>query len=480
MRENCHTTQHVEDQLVSSPALSLFQDDPRELAINTLHARTAIYTREETVEGLLSQLHWPAPGRVLADTSCGDGAFLRVALTRLLHSDPLIGDEAIASHIVGWEIHPIAAREAQANLAAILRQHGRADLSAQRTAKAIVRCGDFLTQSARAPQYDLIVGNPPYLRFVNVPELLREEYRSVVPDYACADVLHSFLDHCAASLTSTGVCALVCADRWLFNESAARLRQVIGERLGIASLHRLNASSCFYRPKLRKAGTPPRVHPVAVVLEPRNRARTALDASPVFPGAATPTPSTSQRTLAQIADVRLAPWLGTPGIFLVDAPTARSARLPASHLVPAVDTHDVRGGCLQPPSRFAILTRPDVRPAPEVVAHLERTMPTMCRRGRRSEGTWLPPEPFYAFDFTRPSLMVARIARRLRPIRVPAGTLPVNHNLSIVQAGSASLEELEALLMSAAANEWVQQRAPRLENEYYSLTTRLLRKLPVV
>jgi len=62
---------------------------------------------------------------------------------------------------------------------------------------------------------------------------------------------------------------------------------------------------------------------------------------------------------------------------------------------------------------------------------------------------------------------------------VPAGVLATNHNLSIVSAGDMTLEELETILASERTMQWVSQRAPRLENGYYSLTTTLLRKLPV-
>lgn len=65
------------------------------------------------------------------------------------------------------------------------------------------------------------------------------------------------------------------------------------------------------------------------------------------------------------------------------------------------------------------------------------------------------------------------------PVRVPPGVLPVNHNLSIVRAGRLSIDELEALLNLPAANDWMRHHAAPLENGYRSLTTRLLRNLPV-
>lgn len=77
-------------------------------------------------------------------------------------------------------------------------------------------------------------------------------------------------------------------------------------------------------------------------------------------------------------------------------------------------------------------------------------------------------------------LMIPRIALGLRPLRLPDGVLPINHNLTIIGAGSESLERIEAALRSDFAQRLIEQRAPRLENGYFSITTRFLRDLPIV
>jgi hypothetical protein len=342
-------------------------------------------------------------------------------------------------------------------------------------AELIVRHGDFLMEGPRSPEYHAIAGNPPYLRFVNVPQPLRDDYEQSLPDYAQADMLHSFLDRCALSLHPDGEIAMVTADRWLFNESAARLREAIGSTLGIAHLERLDVASTFYRPKLRRRGAPPRIHPVGVVLRHASQCASPLSRAPVFPGADDDEACTGQ-TLGDIAEVRIAPWLGTPGIFLIDS--AAGAGLPADELVSAIDTDDIKNGVLGIPNRFAIRTRRDDAPSAAVMAHLDNNLHRMCARGRKSP-RWMPPESFEKFDLSKLYLLVPRIAKSLRPVRVPAGVLAVNHNLSIVSAGNASLDDIEQMLTSEKAMQWVARRAPLLENGYFSLTTRLLRSLPV-
>lgn len=46
-------------------------------------------------------------------------------------------------------------------------------------------------------------------------------------------------------------------------------------------------------------------------------------------------------------------------------------------------------------------------------------------------------------------------------------------------ADSKTLDEIEEVLSSKEANEWMQAHAARLESEFFSLTTTLLRQLPV-
>lgn len=449
----------------------------RDRAVEALHAATAIYTREPVVAELLEDVGWPRRGRSMVDASCGDGAFIGAALTRLLAMHE-VDDEDLHRRLSGWEIHPGAAEQARERVVGILMARGRDMKQANRVARRMIRCADFLTEGPRRACYDSIVGNPPYLRFLNVPEPLRGEYVGVVPPHARADLLHSFIDRSARLLSDRGELAMVTADRWLFNDGAAQLREVVGERFGLARLRRLDPASSFYRPKQRRAGSPPRIHPVAVVMRAQGRGIQALGREPVFPGDdGRCARFTTGKTLRDVAEIRLAPWLGTPGVFLLEA--ASAACLPADAMVPAIDTDDVVGGALRPATRFALRTLPGVQPAPEVMAHIDRELPRMCPRGLQRKERWIPPEPFHSFDLSQPSLLVPRIAKSLRPVRVPPGVLPVNHNLSIVRAGAMTLDLIEAVLSSVSSADWIARFAAPLEGGYLSITTRLLRQLPI-
>lgn len=448
----------------------------RNHAINELHAATAIYTAEPVVDDLLKKIDWPRGTRRLLDPSCGDGMFLGRALERLLVAEPNIDAAVLVQLFEGWEIHPTAAQDARSRIAMVLTLNGWPPAVAEKTACQVIKNADFLTDGPTDRRYYAVVGNPPYLRFANVPDLLRQEYLSVVPDYARADLLHPFLARCPDLLEPDGVVVLVTADRWLFNASAAKLRAAMGKHLAIHHLERLDPSTAFHRPKVRRQGSPPRIHPVAVVLGPPTSDSIMLSRAAIHPEATDGCAADGTTlTLGEVAKVRQGPWLGARGIFVVDGETARI--LPPEYLVPAVGPRDLIHGRLGPIRRWAVKTSA-IEPPAEVMAHLDANLHRMAPRGRRNP-RWLPPESWGDLPLDEPSLLIPRIAKSLRPVRLPPGVLPTNHDVSIVAGADMQLEEIEAMLTSERAQEWMRIRAPRLEGGYHSITTNLLRSLPV-
>lgn len=465
---------------MQNTTLSLFADSSAEAAraqaIDELDAATAIYTAEPSVDVLLARIKWPNGDASIADCSAGDGQFLTRALSKLLNAGH-VDDDKIPRLIMGWEIHPVAAAQARARIAAVLISFGRSAARAADIAAKIVRNQDFLTEGPTEPCISAIIGNPPYLRMVSVPALLRDEYSQVVPKYAFPDLMLSFLDRCSKVLRPGGQMGFIVSDRWLSNAGAAALREALGSRLAIEHIERVDASSVFYRPKQRRAGTPARVHPVLVVFGAVGR---PITKAPIYPGI-DPAKYAAYPTLDSIAAVRIAPWLDAPGIWALTEEQVQASGIPREFLVPAVDTDDVQEAVLGTPKRFAIRIAANQTPCDAVAAHLRGQVGRMSKKGLRifQSGKWSPPERFHKFDLSQPSLLVPRIARTPKAIRLPPGILPLNHNLSIVSSGPASLKLVERALQSEVAADWMRDHAPRLEGGFYSLCTTLLRKMPV-
>lgn len=444
----------------------------RATAIEAVHSATAIYTSTHVVDALLDRLDWPGGGGRLLDPAAGDGAFLLRALARV---DFKPGDSL---PVQGWEIHAGAASEARARIAEHLMARGWSNADALRVAHATVLEKDFLTDGPAPGEYRVIAANPPYLRFGRLPEYFKRLYGDCLPRYVRADLLHAFLARCCELMPPNGVIGMVCSDRFLFNANATELRQRMGQHAGIVHLARIDSTTSFYHPKDRRRGTPPRIHPVELVMRPAAASLHAITGAAISPDELGRIEVAPHRTLGEVAHVRIAPWLGPFGVFVVDAQGA--ARLPGAHLVPAVDTDDIDPHTdeLHEPNRWAIRTTRDEIPTGALHRHLKSGRRRMPKRAL-VQPYWLPPE-LINLSLDRPSLLVPRIARRLRAVALPAGVLPINHNLSIVQSrDDVSLADLRDILLSPESHAWIQRNAPRLESGYFSITTRLLRRLPV-
>lgn len=456
----------------------LFAEDDthaaRMQAVDELHSATNVYTEDFVIDQLLEHIDWPSDSKRLIDTSCGAGGVIARALTKAL-SQRAFDDNVLPRVIEGWELHPAACAQAQSRVAAVLIAFGRTSAAASRLALQIIHNRDFLTEAPTEPQYDFVIGNPPYLRAANVPQLLRDEYANHVPKYAAADLAHAFLDRSHRTLREGGKIGVVVADRVLLNSSAGALREALGATLGIEHVKRLDAASAFYRPKTRRKGSAARVHPLLLIMS--EDGELALSKDPVYPGV-DETPYKGLPTLEKLAEVRIGPWMGTDGIFLVTAAQAAASNIPREALVHAVDIEDIDGDRIRPAARFAIRTRPETPPCAAIMAHLDATMHLMAPGGMRGV-YWTPPETFHNRDLSQVSLLVPRIAKSPRAIWLPPQTLAINHNVSIISGDLDLLNRIEKALRGELAARWLNDHAPGIEGGYRTINTRLLRKMPI-
>lgn len=466
---------------ISSHQLSMFDSNPADLnnsdgiecaiaasiesAIAAIHEGTAIYTSAPEIEKLLDLLTWPAGGGRLLDPACGDGNMLVAALARL---KPTPGNFQEAQRVHGIEFHHESVLEARERCALVLTNNGWDETEALACAETLVIQRDFLLDEIDQT-WDVILANPPYWRRARLPGSYRDAFDEVTPHHARGDLLNAYLDKMPAVLAEGGQMALVTSDRWLANAGTGRLREALGDRFCVSHVERLDTASAFHRPKKREKDTPPRVHAVGMILSNEGR---SIDASPFV---VDEIPEVDGVPLEEIVTIRLAPWLGPDGIFLLDSPDA----VPGAKTVPCVMPRgiDSETGEIGKPIRWAIVTG-DEPPPPSVARHLEREMARMPKRGRREATPWIPPERFDKhLPLAEDAILIPRIATSLRPIRLPAGRLPVNHSLVLISG--MSWEDVSTMLSHPLVQAQADALAPRVESGYRSYTATLLRQLVI-
>lgn len=77
-------------------------------------------------------------------------------------------------------------------------------------------------------QFDFIIGNPPYIRYENIPREIRNIYKNkfYTFHYRC-DLYVLFYEHCLRNLSINGRHCFICSNRWLKNEYGKKLRTLI-------------------------------------------------------------------------------------------------------------------------------------------------------------------------------------------------------------------------------------------------------------
>ena len=193
-----------------------------------------VYTKPWMVE-LVLDLAGYLPEKRLAEMvalepSAGDGAFLSAMVRRLVescerHGAPLA--KATAA-LQAFEIDPEAAEKAVRIVQETLASLRVPPVTAEKLARGWIKVGDFLEASLCFPIADFVIGNPPYIRVEEIPEKKAAMYRNGFSAMrGRADIYVAFYQAALLQLKPRGVCAYICADRWMLNDYGSTLREFI-------------------------------------------------------------------------------------------------------------------------------------------------------------------------------------------------------------------------------------------------------------
>lgn len=221
---------------------SLFGDCPVTVAVNALASagieqRGAVYTRREVVEFILDLAGYtadrPLTGMRLLEPSFGGGDFLVPAIDRLLAAWAASGRpepyRALADSIRAVELHRLSFEETRRKVIAHLMSAGITQRIAESLADQWLIFGDFLLIDLDG-RFDVVIGNPPYVRQELIADALMAEYRARYRTiYDRADIYVPFIERSLQSLAPTGQLAFICADRWMKNRYGGPLRQFVAD-----------------------------------------------------------------------------------------------------------------------------------------------------------------------------------------------------------------------------------------------------------
>lgn len=200
--------------------------------------RGAIFTRRAVVDFILDLTGYtsdqPLYQRRLLEPSFGAGDFLLPAIDRLLAAWKTAGDASPPPEDLGDCIRAVELHRDTFALTrtAVIDRLSTADIPANVAVTLADRWlvhGDFLL-AALPESFDVVIGNPPYVRSELIPDVLMAEYRSRYSTiYDRADLYIPFIERSLRRLAKGGALGFICADRWMKNRYGGPLRALVAK-----------------------------------------------------------------------------------------------------------------------------------------------------------------------------------------------------------------------------------------------------------
>jgi hypothetical protein len=211
-----------------------------------------VYTKRWVVDLILDLAGYRASedlaSRYAVEPSAGEGAFLLPMIQRLLdsverHGRPL-EDARTALH--AYELDHKSANLAIRLATEELLRRGVDPETAHEMTQGWVTVGDYLLGSLRDRKADVVVGNPPYIRYDDLPGGAFETYRRLYPTMVGrCDIYVGFIEAGMRQLAQGGALAFICADRWMRSAYGAELRRTVSSLFSMEIVIEMHDAPAF-------------------------------------------------------------------------------------------------------------------------------------------------------------------------------------------------------------------------------------------
>lgn len=221
-------------------------------SLESAESRGVIYTKPWVVDLILDLVNYrpeyDLASRYVVEPSAGEGAFLVPIVRRLLESIELHGRTLsdIRSAIHAFELNEEAASRAISLVVEELARWGLNTEEASEIAQGWITVGDYLLQSLKDRKADLVVGNPPYIRYDDLSEHALTTYRSIYSTMVGrGDIYVGFIEAGLRQLINGGTLAFICADRWMRAAYGSELRRFVSRLYGIEVIIEMHDAPAF-------------------------------------------------------------------------------------------------------------------------------------------------------------------------------------------------------------------------------------------
>jgi hypothetical protein len=462
----------------------------------------------------------------LLEPSCGEGVFLVEAVRRLLASAKRhrISVERLQHSIRAYDIDEVSVARTKAIVVSLLAESGVDRGIAESLTTHWIRRADFLLAPIEG-RFDVIIGNPPYVRIEQLDPSLQAIYRGRFETiFDRADLYVAFIERSLELLSATGLLSFICADRWTMNRYGAPLRSLIAREYGVRVYVDLHQASPFEADviaypsifvfsrakqervlfaKLRDGSADECAALAAHVDDPS--VVSTHDGVHLFrydrwfenddpwvlgsPGQLAALRELEDRfaTLEADGDTRVGIGVATGAdeVFIIAKKVAHE--IESDRLVPLVLRSDIREGSINWAGHYVINTFKsngggvDLDEYPKLAAYLLKHDAAVRRRhvSQRSNGFWFRTiDRVYPELVRRPKLLIPDIAGS-NEVAYDSGNYHPHHNLYFITSEAWDLEVLGGLLSSKVALFFVWSYAVKMRGGYLRFQAQYLRRIRV-
>jgi hypothetical protein len=494
-----------------------------------LEPKGVVYTKRWVVELVLDLAGYTSSANLVdviaVEPSAGEGAFLRGMIERLTDSCERQGRPIsdCEGSLIAYELDETSAERARTLAIETLVEQGINYSTAKSLADGWVRTGDYLFDSMTV-EADFVIGNPPYVRLEEIPEEAALLYRDTYPTMrGRADLYVAFFEAALRQLRHGGVCAFICADRWMKNQYGAELRELVTSQFAVDVVIEMHAADAFHdevdaypaitvirrqkqgRAIVASAGREVEVvssHALALAVrcEPAGNKpampsglRTAYVETWFQGSDPWPCHSPEQLSLLRRLEEQFAPLeafakvgigvaTGNDNIFITKDPSL----VESSRLLKLALGKDIGSGTMKWSGHYLVdpwngegLVK--LEQYPLLSAYFEEHAAVLKKRHTaiKSAHAWYKTIDRVTHALTeKPKLYIADIRNRLDPVLDNGETYP-HHNLYFIHSDEWDLEVLGGLLISAVGQFFVESYGVRMRGGYLRFQAQYLRRIRV-
>ncbi len=191
-----------------------------------------IFTPFEIVEKILDDIGYASSnilGKTILDPACGDGRFLIKIAERIINFSPQKKLKQNLEKIHGWDIDGVAVKKAIEKLDKLVKPF-KVSVNwniRQLNSLHIGHGGDLFSSNNSVPNFDFIVGNPPYIRIQH----LELNERKFIQNYyhfcknGSTDIYIAFYELALNLLNKNGICGYITPNTFFHTDTAKELRK---------------------------------------------------------------------------------------------------------------------------------------------------------------------------------------------------------------------------------------------------------------